>query len=467
MRNRVSSGAKQATKLDGTGEPLKAEQAGSRSKAQESRQQRPAISGTCGENRRLERLAPLAACDEFLKSNAKVRGYRTLTADNPRGKVWEEGTRRRCRTACYLLQRAVPGRSLAHIEQQDLVEFLGLLKRLPRHHHRDPDDHQRSLHEICERAARAGGDGTLNPADIGLTGSASNSHFIYIRMVHRWLERSISVAPIYWDDLLVSEHKRKSPKRPGFSKKQLRELFSHPFWTGRLHHGGAPVPGPHVFHDATYWVPLLCWYTGARVEELCGLRVQDFQTRKAICFLRLVHHEKRPLKNLVSEGDVPVHSELLRLGFAEYVEAIAAQGHRCLFPELLTPLAQRHANRLYSVCWKYLKRDLPWLQEGQAFHSFRHAANDALKRKEVFAEYRRELLGQAGGCEASDRYATKNSLKRMKKVVEKIPVVTDHLPAAPLTLVAPASSFGGAVSRGSKWPQPIAAPQRLSRPIAF
>ena len=73
---------------------------------------------------------------------------------------------------------------------------------------------------------------------------------------------------------------------------------------------------------ANYWLPYLGLYQGARLEELCQLRVEDVKTEPGtgIVYLDIHGRDGRKVKTQSSERKVPLHPELVRLGFLNYVE---------------------------------------------------------------------------------------------------------------------------------------------------
>lgn len=103
---------------------------------------------------------------------------------------------------------------------------------------------------------------------------------------------------------------------------------------------------------------------------------------------------------------------------------------RCCFPEL-EPAGDtklKLGDVFYKIWWIYLKPLVPNLQRGQALHAVRHAVSDELKEQEVFIEHRNDLLGhQSAGGEGATRYPSAASLSKLKGLVDRIPVVTDHL----------------------------------------
>lgn len=89
-----------------------------------------------------------------------------------------------------------------------------------------------------------------------------------------------------------------------------------------------------------YWLPLVGLYTGARVNEVCQLNPQcDIREEAGIWFFDFTEDSEaddrinKSVKNKSSHRRVPVHSQLLALGFLSYVEKVKAQGHSLLFPK--------------------------------------------------------------------------------------------------------------------------------------
>jgi integrase len=64
------------------------------------------------------------------------------------------------------------------------------------------------------------------------------------------------------------------------------------------------------------WVPWICAYTGARVNEITSLRPQDFITKDGLCCISLRKEVTKTSKARI----IPLHLHLLEQGLADYVE---------------------------------------------------------------------------------------------------------------------------------------------------
>ena len=106
-------------------------------------------------------------------------------------------------------------------------------------------------------------------------------------------------------------------REKGFTDPEARAVVAH----SRAH---APAPNQHgtivEFPETTAgkrWLPLLCAHTGARVGEMAQLRKEDVRREGAHHVLRIT-----PDAGTVKAGgyrDVPVHPELVDLGFLDFV----------------------------------------------------------------------------------------------------------------------------------------------------
>ncbi|MDT0576919.1 hypothetical protein RM533_12145 [Croceicoccus sp. F390] len=59
-------------------------------------------------------------------------------------------------------------------------------------------------------------------------------------------------------------------------------------------------------------------------------------------------------KNKNRVRSIPLHEEIMRLGFANYVHAIKEEGHRELFPELYLNAARVGGHQFRNVAWRHM-----------------------------------------------------------------------------------------------------------------
>jgi integrase len=231
--------------------------------------------------------------------------------------------------------------------------------------------------------------------------------------------------------------------RPPTRDADLKLLFALPIFTGCLPHEGGKgrrvlncrfTSGTAIVHDAFYWVPPLVNYLGARREEVCKLAPADFHLDGPIPYVRIDFTETGRIKNGQSKRNLPLHPELLRLGIKEYVEEAARRGYKELFPELTpTNQVETYGDQFYDLCWTHMRKR-GGLTPDADIHGIRHSFNSGLKNKRVAKEFRSDMLGHGGEDETDERYTTPAALRIMLEEMEKLPMHTQHLRAAPLNM---------------------------------
>jgi len=158
---------------------------------------------------------------------------------------------------------------------------------------------------------------------------------------------------------------RTTHKRRPWTADELCTLFNQP-----LHHAYVLPSDKKAGKDAAYWIPLLGLYTGARVGEIAQLRVADVHTDDGVPMLSITNEgENQQVKTKAGLRDVPIHSELIRLGFLDYVAAAQRHSSGNLWPDL--PTRTGKPGGYFSQWFGLYRRELGF---GKApdFHCFRH-----------------------------------------------------------------------------------------------
>ena len=172
-------------------------------------------------------------------------------------------------------------------------------------------------------------------------------------------------------------------------------------------------------HPWRYWIPLLGRYTGARLEELCQLRVDDFVEQQGILCIRIDDSsEGQKLKNASSRRMLPVHPLLVGLGLLRHVESARASGGHRLFPEL-EPVRGKlgHAPSKWFGRYK-AKRGID--DSKKTFHSFRHTLIDDLRDAGVQDSLIKRIVGHEDSAVTFGVYGSRTPLKAMQEALEHI-----------------------------------------------
>jgi integrase len=152
-----------------------------------------------------------------------------------------------------------------------------------------------------------------------------------------------------------------------------------PFEIGELEKIFSPsiylrTPGAIKGSHTEYWGPLVSLFSGLRIEEVCQLRVSDIREHLGQPFFFIIDGEDQVLKNANSRRNVPVHGELIRCGFMDFVEAGRKARNEWLFPELKVDQYGRHSSAFGKRWNRKLRKVISLKKEDhtKVFHSFRH-----------------------------------------------------------------------------------------------
>ncbi|KII76888.1 site-specific integrase [Vibrio renipiscarius] len=170
-------------------------------------------------------------------------------------------------------------------------------------------------------------------------------------------------------------------------------------------------------HPYYFWLPLLAYFTGARLNELCQFYKADVYQVDGIWLLRIDDRfEGQKLKNLTSRRIVPIHAKLLTLGFIEFVQSVQ---HERVFPEL-----KDSRDGFGSAASKWFGRFKTKLgfDKGHDFHSFRHTVATQFKRQQISHIVAGELLGHSQNSITYDRYGKGLDVNQLQEIINMIDV---------------------------------------------
>ncbi|WP_180838997.1 site-specific integrase [Variovorax sp. RO1] len=163
-------------------------------------------------------------------------------------------------------------------------------------------------------------------------------------------------------------------KRRPWTNAELTTLFSAP-----LHTVYALPDARYAGREAAYWIPLLGLFTGTRLGELCQLRTVDVQKVEGIDVLVLTNEgEGQSIKSDAGHRSVPIHSELVRLGFLKYVKTIKEAGSDSLWPSL--PLREGKPSDFFG---RWFGAHCKAMGLAPTFHYLRHTVRPLMRKAGV------------------------------------------------------------------------------------
>lgn len=204
----------------------------------------------------------------------------------------------------------------------------------------------------------------------------------------------------------VADKRKSKEKRRAFDEAELATIFASPIYTEHQR----PAAGGG---EAAYWLPLLGLYTGARLTELGQLHPDDVTEEsyreadgeeKSAWVIRIVENADRGqrVKNEGSERRVPVHSDLIALGFITFAQEAKAKGQARLFPDIV-PNASGELMGNWSKWFGRYRRALGIKGKDTPFHSFRHTFKHFARAAFIPNDVHNELTGHETG-DVADSY---------------------------------------------------------------
>jgi integrase len=210
----------------------------------------------------------------------------------------------------------------------------------------------------------------------------------------------------------VSDPIHPSEKRAPFTTAQLNQLFATDPWKRPF--------DPDDPNPSRYWAPLIGLYSGARLTDICGQLVEEMIELDGV---KVFHFAHRPGERQIKGGRsrrVPVHPDLIALGFWDFVEAARASGRQQLFPEVKRDQVGKWGDNTS----KWFSRKIAGLGlrgRSLSFHSLRHDFEDALRRVDLHdTPVGNALAGRWSGSGSSQNYGTKYPMDKLKAAIELV-----------------------------------------------
>lgn len=358
-----------------------------------------------------------------------------LVSEQAAKKKITEKTAAQTSQALALFIEATGVTTLSGITQRDIKRFTNVMKSLPTNYRKGVSDRDKSLEQIIYEASVSESRGAARKVPkIGLSATTINRNLSFISKVLRYAKADGEDVNLRLDPALLREDKStlERDERPPFDKTDIERLFLHPVWVGHKSILRRNRPGDLIVQDALYWIPLLAVYSGARLEELAGLTVDDLVLDHDIPHIRIMVTENRRLKNLQSRRLIPLHPTLLILEFPKYVRGIKRSGKTDVFPDA-TPMGKGSFGELIDAPFrKIVDQQLgadAWVDgRKKTFHSLRHYVINNLPKK-LHEEYGtlQDVVGHLKPGVTSKVYLSEANLDLKLEALKALPVIQAHL----------------------------------------
>lgn len=167
----------------------------------------------------------------------------------------------------------------------------------------------------------------------------------------------------------------REPSYLPFAKDELKKIFGDPIFADPLSYG------------LNQWALLVMLYTGVRnSSEMARMKLANIYEEQAVPVFYLADASK----NQRSKRLVPIHSDLVRLGFLAYVQRLRASGQTLLFPEWAkrTDKVNDWFNNIFLV-------RIGLKSKQKVFYSFRHTLATELARAGIPRELSKMISGHS------------------------------------------------------------------------
>ncbi|MDR3483603.1 MAG: site-specific integrase [Bradyrhizobium sp.] len=251
-----------------------------------------------------------------------------------------------------------------------------------------------------------------NPVTMCIAAATINKWLTCLQGVLNWARKN-GVIPdeVIWADPVTGMRlKEPRSKRRPWEPDELSLLFSSSIYL----RGERPQVGKG---EAAYWLPLLSLFSGARLNELAPMCANDIKhdPSSGVHFFTVVEDDEagRSVKTENSLRAIPMHPELLRIGFLKFVDdRRKSDGQRVrLFPKIQQN-SKGNFGAAFSQWFGRHKRSLGIDNKSSVFHSFRHGFKDALRAADVNEDINDALTGHSGGNPVARGYGSDDMIRR-------------------------------------------------------
>lgn len=294
-----------------------------------------------------------------------------------------------------------PDRPLGQITRQDATEIKKAVQALPVNRNTKPETKDlKLLDAIAATGVRK------------VSVETVNNHLAMFYRFWDWAERHGHAPQKLFDGMKVSKAKKPAEGRKPYSKQQAQQLYAA--LTGNA--------SGLVKKDDYKWGALLGLYTGARLREIAQLDVADIRQEGGIWYLDINGDgPNKSLKTPAAKRRVPVHSDLMRLGFLDWVAA-KPKGQR-LFLSFTYNAKEGYGRNLGRWFNTVFLPGLGMKESGLVFHSLRHTMVTRLAQAGVPEPLFQEIVGHERQGVAQQVYFKEgHTLAQKLEAIEKFEV---------------------------------------------
>ena len=340
---------------------------------------------------------------------------------------WKPDQQKRMATQCGAFVELMNDPPLGALNRQLIWDYEVKLRKMPENRYSAARRHNTQNANQLLALAEEHGEARLSSASVQRYMDSLSSMFAWA--VDNMI---LSINPAKGAIEKQKKLTREQDERAQFDKADIDKIFSaHWFSTGT---GERNKRGRfHLFRPHFYWLPLLALYTGARLNELSQLYLNDIKTTESgIHYIDFnldsadktdIDAPDKSLKTINSKRIIAMHPRLVELGLPSYARALSDAGFSRLFPELKYDSVKGYGKPAGS--WfneRFLGKQLGMPRNGlRTFHSFRHTFITALSELEIPSDIQSQIAGHSRGTTITEvRYRKDAEAERLLNYIEQL-----------------------------------------------
>lgn len=330
----------------------------------------------------------LSECIEnFVENESLARGWKIKTKLSILAKL-------------NLVVRVLGDKDIKNYTRKDFEAYRTVLLKLPTNINKNPNYKNKSIDDLISLNVK-----TLNKRTV-------NEYITSLYALLNWVILQGYITNNLAKSLKIKIAKKARDDKYPFNSEEIKNIYKAI--------SVYKEKKPHF-----YFVPLIGFYNGFRVNEICQLHIEDIRQEKGIwCFdinenINSKGELVKSVKNLPTKRVVPMNPELIKLGFIDYYHKIVSLKNTRVFP--LLNYSRDGYGKVVSDFFTRSKHLFITHQEKKSFHSTRHNFIQQLRNSKIDDHRRRALTGRGDDdidfdYGESESFSLQDLLKAIKKV---------------------------------------------------
>jgi len=270
------------------------------------------------------------------------------------------------------------------ITKNEVSHYIDVQTKLPPNRKKSPKYRDLSINEVMKLK--------LSQKEIQ-TPQNINKRITKLSVFGNWGVRQGLLITNPFSGMKFSVKKQPHTRQP-FTTDELRKIFKPETYLKWTIHFSHPYRKDRVSnHLPYYWIFLLGIFSGMRTNEMCQILLSQVKKEKGIWFIFIEDSEETKVKTENAIRKVPVHPQLIDLGFVDYVTAQKKSKRGRLFWEL----SEDRDGFASHVSRHYNQRFLPavgvWKKYTKVLYCTRHTFINKLYSEMVDENVIKVLVG--------------------------------------------------------------------------